>query len=133
MIKFLVIFIYFFTVDTTFSKETIEKELKGLANQYVLSILNKDEKAYKSLITKKYLKEQTENNFLKETFSKQVKVIKKEIDFDFKLKKAAVTKNKYLINIKEKKDDKFDENWFVVIKEKDSNKYKIDSIQHLED
>lgn len=133
MIKFLVIFIYFFTVDTTFSKEPIEKELKELANQYVLSILNKDEKAYKSLITKKYLKEQKENNFLKETFSKEVKVIKKEIDFDFKLKKAAVTKNKYLINIKEKKDDKFDENWFVVIKEKDSKKYKIDSIQHLED
>ena len=133
MIKFLFIFIYFFTVDTTFSKEPMEKSLKELANQYILSILNKDEKTYKSLITEKYLKEQTENNFLKETFSKQPKILKKEIEFDFKFKKAAVTKNKYLINIKEKKDSNFDENWFVVIKEKNSKGYKIDSIQHLED
>jgi hypothetical protein len=135
MIKFLLVFIFFFTIDTTFAVVPIEKELKQLANEYILSILNKDETKYKSLITKKYLDEQTKNNFLKETFSKKVEIEKKKkkIDFDFKFKKAAVTKNKYLINIKEKTDANFDENWFIAIKEKNSKRYKIHSIQHMED
>ena len=135
MIKFLLVFIYFFTIDTTFAVVPIEKELKILANEYILSILNKDEKKYKSLITKRYLDEQIKNNFLKETFSKKVenKKKKKKVDFDFKFKKAAVTKNKYFINIKEKKDANFDENWFIAIKEKNSKRYKIHSIQHMED
>jgi len=133
MIKFLLVFIFFFTIDTTFAVVPIEKELKDLAHEYILSILNKDEKKYKSLITKKYLDEQIKNNFLKETFSKKVEIKKKKVDFDFKFKKAAVTKNKYLINIKEKTDVNFDENWFIAIKEKKSKRYKIHSIQHMED
>ena len=52
-------------------------------------------------------------------------VSQKEIeDFDFIYKKAAVTKNKYFINFKEKHKKNFDEDWFVVIKEKGSNKYR---------
>jgi hypothetical protein len=133
MIKFLLVFIFFFPIETTFGVLPIEKELKDLANEYILSILNKDEKKYKSLITKKYLDEQIKNNFLKETFSKKVDNKKKKVDFDFKFKKAAVTKDKYLINIKEKKDANFDENWFIAIKEKNSKRYKIHSIQHMED
>jgi hypothetical protein len=133
MIKFLVLFIYFFTVDTSFSKESIEGELKDLANKYVRSILSEDKALYKSVITKSYLDEQTKVNFLKEAFTKKTPLKKENVDFDFIYKKAAVTKDKYFINIKEKHKKDFDEDWFVVIKEKGSSQYKIHSIQHMED
>ena len=133
MIKFIFIFLSLFSIAPSFSKVSIELELRQLAKEYVLSIINKDETKYRSLVTKDFLSKQMKNNFVKENFSKKTSKQKKEIKFDFKFIKAAVTKDKYFINIKEKKDKDFDDNWFIVIKNKNLNKYMIHSIQHMED
>ena len=70
------------------------------------------------------------NGTLEKTFEMQKPVPADKIDFDIKITKAARTPNKYFVNIKDKKDKHFGENWYVVnLKEK---KYIIDDMVFLD-
>lgn len=70
------------------------------------------------------------NGVLQETFKKQILVDPKTIDFDLKLKKAARTKDKYFVTIKDKKHDHWEEYWYVL--ESKDGTYKIDDMVFLD-
>lgn len=132
MFKFLFLIAFSFTIDTSFAKDQELDLIKKMTEEYVLAIANGDQKSYNERISERYLKEQTKVGFVKRIFSKKKSKRKDKISFDFKAIKAAKTPHKYFINIKDKNVKDFDDEWFIVVKDKKSN-WVIDGIHHMED
>ena len=130
MMKQIVLMILFIS-SSSYANEKVA--LKNFTSKYLLSIMNKDQKTYQSLVTKKFLSSQRKEGFVKRVFSGKVKKKKKNLDFDFKFRKAAVTKNQYFINFKEKNKKDYDDGWLVVIKDPKTDEIKLDEIRHIED
>ncbi len=108
------------------SKEDATKVSKA----YIESIFNKDLETYKDNVSESYFKAQTLNGFIKDTF--QSKKAKKKLgDFDIKVQKGAVDEL-YFVNIKEKSESTFGDNWFV-LKLNSKGKLVVDGIHHFED
>lgn len=133
MIKFSLVFIFFFTVEFSFSNEKDRNDLSKLAHNYLHAVLSADLESYKGLVTPKFFKEQTKSRFIKKAFRGKKNFSINDIKIDIKVKKAAKTKNKYFLNLKEKTKKEYDDDWFIVLKDIKSDQWKIDGLSHQEE
>lgn len=106
-----------------------QKESKELFKSYLESIRSSDKSKLEKVITKEYFNELSKKKLIEEMF-KMNKKSNEKIDFDISIKKAALQKNLYYVNIKNKSDKHFGHNWFRVIRLKD--KYKIDGTEFFD-
>ena len=115
---------------STLSAFEKEQEFKSLMKEYLVGLNTKNKDKLSEICSEKYMKLLKSNGTLEKTFEMQKPVPADKIDFDIKITKAARTPNKYFVNIKDKKDKHFGENWYVVnLKEK---KYIIDDMVFLD-
>jgi hypothetical protein len=103
------------SISTSFAianENTQEKMIKNHLHQYFLAFKNKNKHKLKSLVSSEYYSKLEKNNILANAFSKQVK--RPMEDIDYKIIKAAKTKNRFFVNSKRKVEKNFDHYWYVV-------------------
>ena len=103
------------SISTSFAianENTQEKMIQNHLHQYFLAFKNKNKHKLKSLVSSEYYSKLEKNNILANAFSKQVK--RPMEDIDYKIIKAAKTKNRFFVNSKRKVEKSFDHYWYVV-------------------
>lgn len=105
-------------------------EIKNLMNAYLKGMNHQSESQIKAISSDKYFKLLNKNNRLQKVFKMNKIPPKETFEFDMVYKKAAVTKNLFLVNIKDPKQKDYGEYWYYVKFEK--GKYYIDDMKFMD-
>jgi len=123
-----ILFLLIIFSHSAFSSEA--NDIKKLMNKYLSALNQKNETLITEITSKKYFKLLKKENNLKKTFAKTKTQSKKTFYFDMIYKKAAVDKNLFLVNIKDRKMKDYGEYWYLV--KYQDGKYIIDDMKFLD-
>jgi len=123
-------YIVIFVLISFNSLASEENQIKTLMQNYLKALDQTTSQSLKKITSDKYFQNLNKNGILNKTRELNKQSKNKSLDFDMKIKKAAVSKDLIFVNIKDVKSKNYGDYWYLV--KKIDGQYIIDDMQFLD-